>query len=211
MPVRRARVADALGEPEVGEVGVLPAALLVDQDVRRLHVPVDEPLCMRGVERVGDLRGDRDGARGCERALAPEQRLEVDPVHVAHRDEQAAVCLAGLVDRNDVRVVEARGEPRLPQHPLAEPLVIGEAFAQELQGDGALEPHVERAVHLAHAAAPGKSTDLVAGDELTRRNASLYCHRPSRVVVAGCTIAGPEATRRPDRARPPQRRLIPPG
>ena len=185
-------------------------ALLVEQDVRRLHVAVDEPLRVRGVERVGDLRGDRDRARRLERALATQQRLQVGPVDVAHRDEEAAVGLARLVDRDDVRVVEARGEPRLAEHPLAEPFVVGEALAQQLQGDRALEPHVERAVHLAHAAAPGKSADLVAGDELTRRNPSFYCHRPSRVVVAGCTIAVPDATRRPDSARPPRRRLIPP-
>ena len=42
---------------------MLPAALLVEQDVRGLHIPVDSPLCMRGVEHVGDLRGDRDGPR----------------------------------------------------------------------------------------------------------------------------------------------------
>ena len=63
-------VGGALREPEVGEVDVLAPALLVDEDVRRLHVAVDEPERVRGVERVRDLRRDRDRASRLERALA---------------------------------------------------------------------------------------------------------------------------------------------
>ena len=208
LPVGRPGVTGALCQPEVGEICVLAAALLVEQDVGRLHVAVDEPLCVRRVERVRDLGGDRDDPPRRQRALPPEQRLQVGPVHVAHRDEQAAVGLARLVDRHDVRVVETRGQPRLAQHPVAERLVVREPLAQQLEGDRALEAQVESAVHLAHAAAPGQSADLVAGDEITRRNPFLYCHRPSRVVVAGCTIAVLEAMRRPDCAGR-RSRLIP--
>ena len=103
-------------------------------------------------------------------------------------------------------MVEARGEPGLFEHSLAEPFVIGEAFVYRSFKATALEMHVERAIHLAHAAAPGKSTDLVAGDELTRRNASLYCHRPSRVVVAGARSPAPKqrgGRTRPAAATPP--------
>ena len=66
LPVGRPGVTGALCQPEVGEICVLAAALLVEQDVGRLHVAVDEPLCVRRVERVRDLGGDRD-----DRAPAP--------------------------------------------------------------------------------------------------------------------------------------------
>ena len=74
LAIGRAGVRDALREAEVGQVDVLPPPLLVEQDVRRLHVAVDEPLRVRGVECVRDLR--RDGHRPCrrERPLAPQER-----------------------------------------------------------------------------------------------------------------------------------------
>jgi hypothetical protein len=103
-------VTGALREPEVGQVRVLASALLVEQDVGRLDVPMDEPLRVRRVERIRDLRCNRDGALRRQGALTPEKRLEIGPVHIAHGDEQATVCLAGLVDRHDVRVVEARSQ-----------------------------------------------------------------------------------------------------
>ena len=99
---------------------MLASPLLVEQHVRGLDVAVDEPVRVGRVERVRDLRGDGDGPLRRQGALAPQQRLEVGPVDVAHRDEQAAVGLARLVDRDDVRVVEARREPRLAEHPVAE-------------------------------------------------------------------------------------------
>ena len=43
--------------------------------------------------------------------LATQERLEVGPVHIAHRNEEPAFGLACLVDRDDVRMVEARSEP----------------------------------------------------------------------------------------------------
>ena len=180
-PVRGSRLGDALRQPEVREVCVLAAALLVEQDVGRLHVAVDEALRVRGVERVGDLRRDRHGPLRRQRALATQERLEVGPVHVPHRDEEPALGLAGLVDRDDVRVVEARGEPGFLQHPLAEPVVVRQALAQQLQRDRTLEPRVVRPVDLTHPATSGEGADLVAGDDVTRRNSSAYRHRPSRV------------------------------
>ena len=64
LPVGRAAVRDALREPEVRQVGVLAAALEVEKDVRGLHVAVDEALCVRGVQGIGDLRGDGQGTFG---------------------------------------------------------------------------------------------------------------------------------------------------
>ncbi len=55
-------------DAEVREVGV---AVLVQQDVAGLHVPVDDPLTMRRRERRRDLLQHRRGARGFERARRP--------------------------------------------------------------------------------------------------------------------------------------------
>ena len=89
---------------------------------------------MSGVERCGDLGDDRHGVGGVEGSLA-EQCLQVGALDVAHRDEDAPVCLSGFVDRDDVRVVERGGELGLGQEPLPEVAVLGQLGREELQGD----------------------------------------------------------------------------
>ena len=106
----------------------------------------------------------RDRARRLERALAPQQRLQVGAVDVPHRDEEASVGLARLVHGDDVRVVEARREPRLAQQPLAEAGVVGEPLQEDLQRDAPPEPLVAREVDLPHAAAADQLLDEVLGD-----------------------------------------------
>ena len=91
-----------------------------DQDVGRLDVAVHEPGGVRGVERVGDLGDDARGPRGLEAALAPQQPVQVGARHVAHDEVEVAVLLARRVDRDDVRVVDRRGQPRLALEALAE-------------------------------------------------------------------------------------------
>ena len=82
-----------------------------DQDVAGLDVAVHEPELVRRVEGVADLHEDPEQARQGHAARLAEQRLEVAAGDVAHRDEQLAVRLARLVDRDDVRVVERGGQP----------------------------------------------------------------------------------------------------
>jgi hypothetical protein len=115
--------------------------LQVDEDVRGLHVAVDEPGGVGGVERVGDLAADRDRALGCQRAVV-EDRPEVPPLDVAHRDEERVAGLAGLVDGNHVGVVERRGELGLGEEPLAERVIRCESRGDQLQRDTAVEPEV---------------------------------------------------------------------
>ena len=116
---------------------------------------------MGGVERLRDLRGDRHGPLGPEWSAGSQHRLEVGAVDVAHGDEQPAIGLARVVDGDDVRVVEARRQPRLVQEPLAEALVVREALGQHLERHRASEAHVAREVDLAHAAPPDPLPDLV--------------------------------------------------
>ena len=126
LPVGGAALGGPLGQAEVGEVAVLATVLLVDEDVRRLDVAMDEAAAVGGVERIGDLRCDRDRTSRIQRAFATEQCLQVRPDDEAHRDEQAPVCLTRLVDRNHVGVVEPCREPGLAKQPLAKAVVVGE-------------------------------------------------------------------------------------
>src|SRR5512134_878200 len=111
MPVGWAPFGRALGEAEVSQIAVLAAALAIEQDVARLHVSMDEPMPVGGVERVRDLLEDGYRPCGIQGPPAPQERLQVPARHIAHRDEEPTVLLSRLVDRDHVRVVEAGGKP----------------------------------------------------------------------------------------------------
>jgi hypothetical protein len=80
----------------------------VQQDVLRLDVAVDHPVTVRIVERVGHLGRDTDGFVNAELGLAvqlPTERLSLD---VRHDVVQESVSRAGVEERQNVRVLEAR-------------------------------------------------------------------------------------------------------
>jgi hypothetical protein len=132
-----------------------------DQHVRGLDVPVHEPASVRRIERARYLRDERKRLRGGKRPI-PEQLLEVLPLDVAHRNEDAPVGLARLVDRDDVRVVERGRELRLGQQPLAEALVLGEARREQLERHLPLQPPILGELDDPHAAATEHVLDPVA-------------------------------------------------
>jgi hypothetical protein len=113
--------------------------------------------------RPGHLLDDRHRARGNERPLSREHATQVWPVDIAHRDEELILCLAGLEDRDDVRVVDRRGEARFTREARAELHVVGVARRKQLQRDVAPESLVSREQHDAHAALAELTHDGVVG------------------------------------------------
>ena len=107
-------------QAEVAQVGMLALAVANDENVARLDVPMHEPRSW-AVERGCDLRQERDRSSGVQSADLVQDRAQVSPIDVAHGDEQHPVGFSDRVDRDDVRVLERRGELRFTQEPLAEP------------------------------------------------------------------------------------------
>ena len=99
-----------------------------------------------------------------QRAFLADQRLQIGPLDVSHRDVQQTVVLARVVDRDDVRVVDRGRQPRLSDEPLAEGVVLGEVGAQHLERHLVPEPHVVGPVDHAHAAPPEHALDPVGGE-----------------------------------------------
>ena len=155
------------GDAEVGEVGDPALGLLGpdQQHVGRLHVAVHERLGVRGVERVGHLGDHVHGARRRERAALDEVG-EIAAVDEAHVDEELAVDLAVVVDRDDVRVGELRRQRRLALEPAAVLLVGGQLPQEALQRDEPLTTRVVGAVDLAHATAPDQGVEPVGPEDL---------------------------------------------
>ena len=171
----------ALGQAEVREIAVLTSRRLGDEDVRGLDVTVDEALLVRRVERLGDLGEEVDGSLRIERTAFGDDLGEVGALDVAHGEEEDAVVLACLVDRDDVRVVERCRDPRLAQEALAEANVRGEFRSDDLECHLAAEPLLVGAVDRTHPAAPDEGLDPVAGDRRSgrQRGARDIAHRAS--------------------------------
>jgi hypothetical protein len=139
---------------------------------------VDDPLGVRGVERLGDL--SRDGQRLVRWHRPPRnpvgQRRTLDELH---HERPRGSALFEAVDLRDVRMVQRREQLRLALEP-GEPLgIVRERLEQHLDRNRAFEPRVARSINFSHATDTKRSGDFVgphriAGFELhlVRRNST---------------------------------------
>ncbi len=138
-----------------------------------LDVAVDDAGRMGGVERRRDLAEQLDRFARRQRAVGGYPSLQVAALDQPHRDDQLAVLLAGVVDGDDVGVVEAGGEAGLAQEALAEGLVVGEVAGDHLQRHRSVERQVGGPVDDAHPAARDQRVDSIAA----QRGADCrFCH-----------------------------------
>ena len=84
-----------------------------EEDVGRLHVPVDGPQPVGVGEGIGRLGEDPGDAVGLHRPLAREHRVQVLPVEQLHDDGRATRLLGEVVDRGDARVRQRGGDAGL--------------------------------------------------------------------------------------------------
>ena len=123
----------------------------------------------------GDLVDDGRRLAGLEPALVRDQLAQVGIRDVPHRDEELAVLLARVVDRQDVGLIEPGGGPRLALEALAEIGVVRVLGRDQLERDDAAERQVGGAVDHAHPAPPGDFLDSVPGE---LRATGKVCHSP---------------------------------
>src|SRR5215216_2947948 len=94
--------------------------------------------------RVGRIQGARDlGENACRVPwvqTAPLQTLfQIASLDIAHGDEEEVLGRPSFVDRDDVRMVDRRGQLRLAQEPVTKRLVLGEARSEQLERNLPLE------------------------------------------------------------------------
>ncbi len=155
-PPRGAAQARRARQPEVHELG--PAA--GEHDVAGLEVAVHDARAMGAIERVGDLRAQAQRLGRRERA-AREARVERVALDQLEDEVIDVALLADVVERADVRVVEARDRLRLALEAGADLGLVRKVRRQDLHGDVAAEAGVLRAVDLAHAAGAQRREDFV--------------------------------------------------
>ena len=133
----------------------------VQQDVLGLYVPMDHVTGVRVAERGSDLPRDAEGLLNRELLLALElvaQRLALD---VGHNVKEEPLGATGVVQREDVRMIQTRGDLDFSQESVGAEL-RRHLREEHLDRDRAVVPHVARAVDGGHAPAAQLALDRVA-------------------------------------------------
>ena len=133
----RGRVLRA-GHAEIRHAG---AAVTIEQHVPRLDVSVDDPGGVDVRERAEHVGGQ---------TLRVGLAAGVDPVlkratgHVGHHQVRALDVRVEVVDRDQVGVLQPRGDPRLAPEPGEPGAVLDQPFGQDLDRHGTLQQRVVR-------------------------------------------------------------------
>lgn len=117
-----ADVVDPAGDAEVRQQNsLLTGAGAGQQDVGGLDIAVQQAALMGVVEGVCDRPHDRDhlGRRQTGPVAVPQQLRGVGALHVIHGDPDLTVVLAAVVDADDVRMPQRRGDIGFPVEPLS--------------------------------------------------------------------------------------------
>jgi hypothetical protein len=155
-----------VGRPRDAEVDQDDRAVLLDEQVAGLHVAVDHPAGVGGVERVGGLGDHRERVEHRQAAgggNAVRERFAGDVGHHQVRRRTALdAALTEVVHVDHVRVMERGQDACLGPEPGHEAGIGQQRRQQHLDGDGATEHDVGGPPHLAHAAAGEEGVEAVA-------------------------------------------------
>ena len=109
--------------------------------------------------------GREDPQRAARVELARDDHvLEVRPADQPHRDEEALLALARLVDGDDVRVVDPGLDLPLAPEALPEQDVVAQVRREHLERDGPVERELRRLVDDPHPALTEDPGDPVPGE-----------------------------------------------
>ena len=194
-------------DPEVGQPR---ATVLAKQDIRRLDVAMDHPLCVRRVQRRrhGPQHGDRLLRR--QAAACPQPLAKILPLDVFHDQRDALVEFEHVVDRHDARVAEGRADLRLAQEPHIGVGFVGDV--QELYRNLTPEALVLRLPHRPHPAHTHPAQQAVTIGDVAQWHFLLDVRPPRKEtpgIFAQATATAHVARTRDRRFRsmsPPRRR-----
>ena len=128
---------------------------------------MDQTPRVRRIEGIGDATQQPDGPGRVEWSVGLEDRLKIASLDVTHGDVQGAGFLAGVVDRNDIRVVERRGGATFDEEARAKARVDGQLWMEHLERDRATKPLVGREPHDTHPPAAEQPLDPIGTDAVT--------------------------------------------
>jgi hypothetical protein len=137
--------------------------VIVEQQVARLDVAMDDAGLVRGVERAGGLAQPAQRGLVGDRAAGLQAVADGAAAHELHDHEGAAVVLGDVVDRHDVRMRgEPRRGPRLACEAAACAVVLGQVGGEHLDRHGAAEQLVVGLPDARHPAVGDVAHDAIA-------------------------------------------------
>jgi hypothetical protein len=152
--------AQALGDPEVGQVGV---AVLIQQDICRLDVAVHHPGPMCSVQRAADLL-HQPYHRFQRQWPLPEQHRQAAAAQEAHGQVGHSRLTPVVVQRHDVRMLQPGHQLRLRLKTADEVGTVGQLRQNDLEGDLAADQRLKRPVDDAETAGADPLAELIAAD-----------------------------------------------
>ena len=164
------------------EIGDLHVAAVIEQNVFRLDVPVDDTRPMRSSQSVQGLRHDAQGLAHGERTLLVHLIAQIDAMDVFHDQIVAAVNLPGVVDLDDVRVRNGRRGPSFTMesfHELFAMRPLRQLCMHHFDSDMPVKTHINRLIHGRHAAVGDFAHDTVpVVDDLPFVRSFSHVRRP---------------------------------
>ena len=168
--------AHAPRQAEVAQIDM--ATRLREQDVCRLHIPVDEAGCMSRIESTAHLFGDTNRLLGERIATHSQELVQARARDVAHGEKQNAVRVAGIEDGNDVRMVERSSELGLAQEASPELVVVRELGRDDLERRLPLEAIVRSEVDGPHPATSQQRLERVPAERVAQAwHSARHRHR----------------------------------
>ena len=138
---------------------------VVEHEVARLDVAVDDPLGMRGLQPAGRLDQAVDRLVDRHRPALADDAVEVASLDVFHDQEMDAAVLVGVLRGDEVGVLEPAGGLDLAAEPHHAPAVARERRREDLQGADPPQPAMPRLEDHAHAALAELVEDEVVADQ----------------------------------------------
>ena len=180
------RAVDA-GDPEVGH---LHAALVRQNDVGRLDVPVHDAARVGITQRLEHFPHDIEAFRITQPFPPLQEEAQLLALHVFHDDVVATFVIAHVVHGHDVRVLAAGRGPRLA--PEAVSHLVGmpvrqDVRMQDLDGHLPVDDRIVAQIDLPHGTLPQQGAHLVFAESGGR----LDHQRPGFMVSPMSCIALP--------------------
>ena len=182
---RAAGVGDGEGDAEVGDERLA----FLEEDVLRLQIAVDDALAVGVVERAGDRRRDAHGLIDRELLLADEAGAERLALDVRHHIEEHLARRAGIEERQQVGMLEIRGDLDLGLEPI-DTDDRAEVGAQDLERDAAIVANVPGQINLGHAAFADEAFDRVASLRIIHSATTTLMTQPAPISTALADSSG---------------------
>ena len=147
------------GEPEVRQLNSFHS--VGQQDVGRLDVAMDEPLCMSGREPCRRLHSNSQNLNRFQCPFLIEPPLQRRARHVGHDEVRQSVCIGHAVNLDDVVVYDCCRGLSFSRESLSRRAAASQMRCQNFDGHVSVQSRIKRLQHNTHSAGPDDSRDFV--------------------------------------------------